>query len=103
MGGVGLAGVGPAPPLGGRRALPAGQWPAAGGAQPGCVGQAGGGLVAECVHAGAPQVLALGLACWMACHTRWGVAGISKSRTPSGRSASSTALITAGGEPMAPA
>jgi hypothetical protein len=39
----------------------------------------------------------------MASQTRAGVAGMSMSLTPNGRSASSTALMTAGGEPMAPA
>ena len=39
----------------------------------------------------------------MACHTALGVAGMSMWLTPSGRSASSMALITAGGAPIAPA
>ena len=39
----------------------------------------------------------------MAAHTRAGDAGISRSRTPSGWSASNTAFITAAGAPTAPA
>ena len=35
-------------------------------------------------------------------HTRSGVAGIGTSRTPKSRSASTTALITAGGAPVVP-
>src|SRR3546814_4525184 len=46
---------------------------------------------------------AAGPAARIADHTRSGVAGMSMSRTPSGARASSTALITAGGAPMAPA
>ena len=37
---------------------------------------------------------------WIACQTRSGVAGMSRWVTPSGRSASRTADITAGGAPM---
>ena len=39
---------------------------------------------------------------WMARHTLSGVAGMEMSSTPSSDSASTMALITAGGEPMAP-
>ena len=39
----------------------------------------------------------------MASQTRAGEAGMSRSVTPEPRKASSTALITAGGEPIAPA
>src|ERR687889_1362719 len=40
------------------------------------------------------------LAAWIACHTRCGVVGIGRSRTPSGASASITALCAAEVEPM---
>src|SRR5262245_49914427 len=43
------------------------------------------------------------VACWIAVQTRYGVHGIGTSTTPSGRSASSTAFITAGGAAIAPA
>src|SRR5688572_25118666 len=41
-------------------------------------------------------------ASWIARHTFSGVAGIEMSVTPTGASASTTALITAGGTPIAP-
>ena len=43
------------------------------------------------------------LASWIACHTRAGVAGMSRCVTPSGASASSTALIAAQGAATVPA
>src|SRR6187551_759631 len=39
---------------------------------------------------------------WMVSHTRSGVAGMSIASTPSGASASITALMTAGGAPIVP-
>src|SRR5699024_2314302 len=41
-------------------------------------------------------------ACWIAAHTRCGVAGMSNASTPNGTSASTTAFITAGVEAMEP-
>ena len=39
---------------------------------------------------------------WIACHTRCGVAGICRLRTPSGQSASMIAFMTVGVEPTVP-
>ena len=49
------------------------------------------------------SLAALPLPFCIASQTRLDEAGMSKSFTPSGASASSTALMTAGGEPIAPA
>src|SRR5215471_17265896 len=68
----------------------------------GGVGHRGRTEIVEVVHAVVLPYSAAALTLLMACHTRWGEAGMVMSVTPSGASASSTALITAGGEPMAP-
>src|ERR1700736_5877220 len=86
-------------------ALSAGECLAAGlGERRGGVGDRFGALVFECVHG---QLLNKAvdycLAAWSACHTRCGVAGMSRYFTPDAASASCTAFISAAGAPIAPA
>ena len=84
---------------GSQQGLATGQYLAAGRSQLGRIGRGSGTFKGECIHGVSPSYFAA----WMAAHTRLGEAGMSNSFTPRSLSASSTALITAGGEPMAPA
>src|ERR1022692_1646252 len=55
-----------------------------------------------CAHHATGQLMARSVRCgrpWMADQTLAGVSGMSACRTPKGRSASMTALTTAGGDP----
>jgi hypothetical protein len=84
-------------------------WPPASGLAPaagqlGRIGHGGGPFECEGIHGVVPSLFSVrGGSLHRFPDTRWGEAGMSKSFTPSGASASSKALITAGGEPMAPA
>src|SRR6516164_4015370 len=61
-------------------------------------------VIVEFVHWGSPYSAASGVrCCWIVRQSFSGVAGMSRCRTPSGFSASTSALVIAAGAPIAPA
>src|SRR4030095_10322488 len=66
------------------------------------VGERERALIVEVLLCVVPPYSPAALTLLIACHTRWGEAGMVMSVTPSGASASSTALMTGGGEAMTP-
>src|SRR5438105_3104349 len=83
-------------------ALSAGECLATGlGERGGGVGDRFGALVFECVHGQLlNEAVDYCLAVCSACHTRWGVAGMSRYCTPDADRASCTAFISAAGAPI---